>query len=683
MTPAQRILGEHYDFRALRKDSEVDAEELKKDRRALGGLALKGAALVTAGGLMLRKNLKGGKAKQGRILASKLAKQQAKKAPRPISKTARKQQAWQNAQRKGDAVKRSADAAALRSHRGYDAVEKPLGKRVGQVKPKVRDKAARLLKESKTASVPNKSGAVTQKEQFKMDREARRRKRGELGALRKKHRFEVKERDNLSKARDVAIVAGAGGVAVGGVTAGVAANKAGKEVKKAADFVRVRGGQLSRQVSARVTPEKITKAAGKQVKKAAKKKVKELFPTFVKGAKAASRVAKMKVFETPAERILEFNKREQMRNVNTDVFAGPIKAYAGIEKAYVNTAKGPRSVVAGQLNPQVVRSAWRTAGTANKVAKRAGGLLSDAGDVVAGRPRKRDAAGRKKKREWEKAWFKDGQRKAAVGGAIVGGAALLAKKPRLRKKVVKAIGKGMDKANEVAPDFFPRRSFETPADRILEFSAGKIARGVSKVAKKAVDQWADDAPWQVVNSKTGKRVWSGTYAKRKIARRVVDRRDIKYGAAVHTFAPVKELSTPADQILGLSTPEDHLTHFDRIAAEAGWDVRDPRGKSARVFAPGSRKRVRRQKKWHEEIDNERKLRNIGTGAALVAGLGLGVAGTRAVMKRGAAKAAKQTIASKGGYRVPKRKTTRRPHPLRRGMTRQGRAEKVVPFRTGT
>jgi hypothetical protein len=69
-----------------------------------------------------------------------------------------------------------------------------------------------------------------------------------------------------------------------------------------------------------------------------------------------------------------------------------------------------------------------------------------------------------------------------------------------------------------------------------------------------------------------------------------------------------------------------LREFDDAAESAGWDLRDPRGRSARVFAPGSRRRERREKKWHEKTENERKLWMAGAaGAAVLGGAGaLGV-----------------------------------------------------------
>lgn len=61
--------------------------------------------------------------------------------------------------------------------------------------------------------------------------------------------------------------------------------------------------------------------------------------------------------------------------------------------------------------------------------------------------------------------------------------------------------------------------------------------------------------------------------------------------------------------------------FDYTAPE--WDVRDQRGRSARVFAPGARARERREKKWHEKVDNIRRIGVIGTVAGLAGGALLG------------------------------------------------------------
>jgi hypothetical protein len=69
--------------------------------------------------------------------------------------------------------------------------------------------------------------------------------------------------------------------------------------------------------------------------------------------------------------------------------------------------------------------------------------------------------------------------------------------------------------------------------------------------------------------------------------------------------------------------------FDDWAAYNGWDVRDPRGRSARVFAPGSRARYRREKEWHEKKENREKL---WLGTTIAAGA-LGAGGAYAAVRK--------------------------------------------------
>jgi hypothetical protein len=73
-----------------------------------------------------------------------------------------------------------------------------------------------------------------------------------------------------------------------------------------------------------------------------------------------------------------------------------------------------------------------------------------------------------------------------------------------------------------------------------------------------------------------------------------------------------------------------LRELDAIAEYEGWDIRDPRGRSARVFAPGSRRRERRQKEWHEKTENERKLWKAGIAAGVLGGAGAMLVGQRLV-----------------------------------------------------
>ncbi len=69
--------------------------------------------------------------------------------------------------------------------------------------------------------------------------------------------------------------------------------------------------------------------------------------------------------------------------------------------------------------------------------------------------------------------------------------------------------------------------------------------------------------------------------------------------------------------------QQSVTMLDVTAPD--WDVRDQRGRSARVFAPGARPRDRREKNWHERVGNIRKVALLG---ALAAATGGGVLGYR-------------------------------------------------------
>lgn len=73
----------------------------------------------------------------------------------------------------------------------------------------------------------------------------------------------------------------------------------------------------------------------------------------------------------------------------------------------------------------------------------------------------------------------------------------------------------------------------------------------------------------------------------------------------------------------LSTKQRAIIALDVTAPD--WDVRDQRGRSARVFAPGARPRDRREKKWHERVGNIRRVALLG---ALAAATGGGVLGYR-------------------------------------------------------
>lgn len=265
-------------------------------------------------------------------------------------------------------------------------------------------------------------------------------------------------------------------------------------------------------------------ATGKKLKKDINREVVARYKAAPKGRKLKAAWNGVKrLFSQSAEHEILFYTPTQAtdkKGRRTD----PVGAAVTGRRVYVGNTNAAGERVYERipiLHHQVVDSTMKKARGVQKWAGRVGALAKDTVQAVAGKPRQRDAYGRTKKREWEKAWFKNAAGTAALGGA---GLAVL-------------------RHARANPD-------------------GKIARGL-RAGRKFI-------------SKAGK---------------------------IFTEARLD------DQILLDETQGD-------------WDVRDARGRSARVFAPGSRKRVRREKEWYEKSDNERKLWQGATVASGLAGAGI-------------------------------------------------------------
>ena len=258
------------------------------------------------------------------------------------------------------------------------------------------------------------------------------------------------------------------------------------------------------------------------------------------------------------------------------------------------------------------------------------------------------------------------------------------------------------KANEYIPDAFPQRDLSTPARQlgVIEFAAGKRDEAKAQGAAGALVGAADGAiagaalpllgkqgtEWgklsarvrsaeaEVADSMAGGGGWKRKKVKGPFAKKGKFGRGERLGRAEHEALKrlkkgmvrgsakgalagaalvgsaaygVGKLASSGDrrQETGskrkaFETPARRLgvMEFDAIAESAGWDVRDPRGRSARVFAPGSRRRVRREKGWHEKIENERKLWKAAVGTAAVGGGAAGLVLAKG-LKKGPAGAA--------------------------------------------
>jgi hypothetical protein len=248
---------------------------------------------------------------------------------------------------------------------------------------------------------------------------------------------------------------------------------------------------------------------------------------------------------------------------------------------------------------QVGRSIMRKANTVRMVAERGGGLARDVVKHVKGEKREKDAWGREKKREWEKPWFQRKRNQLIAGGAILATGLAYRKFPKIQRGVESLKAKGKDAVNKVMPDAFPDKGTAAHAaaqtgkkqSTAAEIAADIKAQAESLKQRAAAAKAAATKPLEVVKPR-------------------VRKPKAQPGAGTGTLG----LSAWPQRVTSFNDPLDH-----------GWDLRDARGRSARVFAPGSQGRERRPKEWYEKIDNERKL---WAGAAL-AGSGL----TAAVMKK--------------------------------------------------
>ena len=262
----------------------------------------------------------------------------------------------------------------------------------------------------------------------------------------------------------------------------------------------------------------------------------------------------------------QINDKKGQRVAPWDVFTGQKKGYVP-DGAGKQRELGPDEIGHGQI----LRSVYNQAAPVAKWGGRVSNLAKDAGKAIRGE-KSVDKAGREKKREWEKPWFQRRVKQAAVAGAI--GAYGLGLRHNIKVPVPNAlIRKVGAKAGKGFTKDIPLRD---------------IHRGVIHSVKKKINQFLPDA--------------------------------IPNEAA----AMLDDLMTRLESISERQIQRHFGSGYGYEGAyDAGWDVRDPRGKSARVFAPGSRKRERREKKWHEKIDNERKLWGAGLIAASLAGGAVG------------------------------------------------------------
>lgn len=252
-------------------------------------------------------------------------------------------------------------------------------------------------------------------------------------------------------------------------------------------------------------------------------------------------------------------------------FASPVRSAYGVEGELMkNRDKNGREYTPDFGQAQMLRGFYNEGKGIHKWGTRAARLAGDTGDVFAGNPRKRDASGRPQKREWEKSWFKNAAGAAAAGAGVAAGAYITKNTAWGRKNIQPRLKKIIGSAAKEGYRIFSSKEFA--------FGNGALA--------------------------------------------FLGKGDRSY--AMRNYSGVRKALNKVRE----KTTSDSAKYFDAWAEYNGWDVRDPRGRSARVFAPGARARYRREKEWHEKKENRDLLWKATAGAVGLGGAAVGVIAAR-------------------------------------------------------
>ncbi len=155
--------------------------------------------------------------------------------------------------------------------------------------------------------------------------------------------------------------------------------------------------------------------------------------------------------------------------------------------------------------------------------------------------------------------------------------------------------------------------------------AGALARDVRGALRGEKKMDARGRPVKREWEKTWVRnaVGTGIAAGALLAHTHVMKRNPAYRAKVTgaVRAGKKRANAVIPDLFPMSAKIRGVIQFDTTAPN--WDVRDERGRSARVFAPGSRRRERREKNWYERQGTQRTVLGALAIAAGAGGLALG------------------------------------------------------------
>lgn len=233
-------------------------------------------------------------------------------------------------------------------------------------------------------------------------------------------------------------------------------------------------------------------------------------------------------------------------------------------------------------------------------------LTRDVSAKIKGTPNL-DVRGRERTPEWKKQWAVRG---AAVGALVLGykyrGLAKRALHTPLGEKATEGVRSAMSKSPWLQQTVKSAREYGHGVREEWR-DLNKAMKAEPKSAAEAVKEYQHTAAEKVAEAER---------------RRQAIKKSVESGNPLKFKSKLREV---------------------RFAqTNAYWDIRDERGRSARIYAPGHQQRTRRQKKWHERKRN----RDLIAGALGLGGLGAGAATLEIMHRTKAAEAEAAKAASK-------------------------------------
>lgn len=236
--------------------------------------------------------------------------------------------------------------------------------------------------------------------------------------------------------------------------------------------------------------------------------------------------------------------------------------------------------------------------------KRSKRLAEDLSDVARGRGRRKDLAGREKKRVWESARFKEGMLDAAVVAGLASGAYIAAnRKGKGRRGLKRAAREDLAKLKKTLSTPIGKRTARNNIGRSLRRRIMGFEARPEKTGPERLLEFARKDKKKKSNKKAL----------------------LAYGAAggFSAYALIRMLRAKRNP--GMSV-EDAIKYINperaakrEFASKEDWEITPVSRRVARVRAPGARKRNRREKTWSEKKANRDKIAIAATIGGTLAG----------------------------------------------------------------